>query len=359
MMLSENQRVVAKNFHAEKDAEWIRFSNEFVADFLFEDNKMVDIPITALRIIANVISIIRDHQFQPENRPQQLSLFEDVFETENNVFGYFSIKNSKVSPSRSQKQIVNAYEFLAKYKMGWYSSVNSKGKIIKTFGGLISLPSYENRGSTSFLISSFWLKKLIVIPSYNRVLFNLVYHVKNNKHVLFAIWLETVPKITGTKAYLQNLNKRFGLNYTHTGDFCSKFLRPLKAVLDEVNDLSFKYSFEGTKISVIPYLQEKTKASILGDSYNVKGATYRLNYFRKRFTLSDNDFIKLKSAYQHSTHLIENSYSNFVKVKRIAKIPTTFYMGKDFLKELQYFIIKNYRETKAANLLPEGYPRIL
>ena len=39
--------------------------------------------------------------------------------------------------------MVEAYEFLAKFKMGWYKSLNSKGKEIKTFGGLISTPSYD------------------------------------------------------------------------------------------------------------------------------------------------------------------------------------------------------------------------
>ena len=55
--------------------------------------------------------------------------------------------------------------------------VNSKGKEIKTFGGLITAPTYDERGYTSFLISSYWLKKLIVIPEYNPTLYNLVYNI--------------------------------------------------------------------------------------------------------------------------------------------------------------------------------------
>ena len=72
-------------------------------------------------------------------------------------------------------------------------SINSKGKEIKTFGGLITAPTYDERGYTSFLISSYWLKKLIVIPEYNPTLYNLVYNIRNNKHVIFAIWLAKIP----------------------------------------------------------------------------------------------------------------------------------------------------------------------
>jgi hypothetical protein len=112
-----------------------------------------------------------------------LSLFDEEFETDNNVFISMKIKNSKISPSGSTKQVVDAYEFLAKFKMGWYKSINMKGREIKTFGGLITSPSYDQRGYTSFLISSYWLKKLIVIPEYNYILYNLVYNIQNNKHI--------------------------------------------------------------------------------------------------------------------------------------------------------------------------------
>ena len=63
------------------------------------------------------------------------------------------IRNNKISPSSSTKQVVDVYEFLAKFKMSWYKSVNSERKKIKTFGVLISTPCYDKRGCTTFLIS--------------------------------------------------------------------------------------------------------------------------------------------------------------------------------------------------------------
>jgi len=86
-------------------------------------------------------------------------------------------------------------------------SINSKGKEIKTFGGLITAPTYDERGYTSFLISSYWLKKLIVIPEYNPTLYNLVYNIRNNKHVIFAIWLAKIP-YEGTTLKLETFNEK-------------------------------------------------------------------------------------------------------------------------------------------------------
>ena len=63
------------------------------------------------------------------------------FESEHNTFASMKIKNSLISPSGSSKQVIEAVEFLTKFKMGWYSSINSKGKEIKTFGGLITAPA--------------------------------------------------------------------------------------------------------------------------------------------------------------------------------------------------------------------------
>ena len=180
MSLSEKDlRHVRKKFedNGEKVPDKIRLGNQFVDDFIFDDHQAADIPINALRVIFNIVAIIGNEQFRPEDRPKQLSLFDEEFETENNIFASIKIRNSKISPSGSTKQVVDAYEFLAKFKMGWYKSLNSKGKEIKTFGGLISTPTYDQRGFTTFLISSYWLKKLLVIPKYNYVLYHLVYNI--------------------------------------------------------------------------------------------------------------------------------------------------------------------------------------
>ncbi|WP_251040554.1 hypothetical protein [Chryseobacterium sp. ISL-6] len=133
------QKIIRRAFEGTRLQQQIRLGNHFADDFIFEDQQAADIPINALRVIFNFISILSSEQFRPEGRPKQLSLFDQEFETENNIFASMRIKNSKISPSGSTKQLIEVYEFLAKFKMGWYKSANSGGKEIRTFGGLISI----------------------------------------------------------------------------------------------------------------------------------------------------------------------------------------------------------------------------
>jgi hypothetical protein len=96
MAFSEKDlRLVRKTYESkdEKSMDRIRLGNHFVDDFIFEDHQAADIPINALRVIFNIISIISNEQFRPEDRPKQLSLFDEEFETENNIFASIKIRN--------------------------------------------------------------------------------------------------------------------------------------------------------------------------------------------------------------------------------------------------------------------------
>ena len=357
-------RLIRKEFENKNEIipDRIRLGNHFVDDFIFEGHEAADIPINALRVIFNIVSIISNDQFRPEDRPKQLSLFDEEFETENNIFASFKIKNSKISPSGSTKQIVDAYEFLTKFKMGWYKSLNSKGKEIKTFGGLISIPSYDQRGYTTFLISSFWLKKLMVVPEYNYVLYNLVYNIRNNKHIIFAIWLSKIPE-NGTVLKLSTLNKKFGLNYKTANDFCFKFLKPAKLSLNKYNNQSFDYKCKRDLIFIIP-----SEIKIISDnttsesSQKASRITERLSYFRKRYGLQESEMIQLSHQYRNIPQtrvLIEKAFKEFVRVNRLKKIKSTEFQGKLFLNEIQELIIQIYRNTKMGEISPNGFPIII
>ena len=340
----------------------IRLGNNFVDDFIFDSAQSADISINALRVIFNIISIISTEQFRPASQPKQLSLFEQEFENEHNVFVSLKIRNNKISPSGSPKQIIEAYGFLAKFKMDWYKSENSKGKEIRTFGGLISTPSYDQRGYTSFLISSYWLKKLMIIPEYNIVLYNLVYNIKNNKHVLFAIWLKKIPN-AGTLLKLSTFNKKFGLNYKNTKDFCTKFLNPARVNLDKYNDLSFNYKQESGSIIIIPYytktIEDQEISIHTKENLEIK---YRLNYLQKRYGLSTNDFSNFAYHYKKmpaTRKLIESAYKEFISRTRSQNVKSTEYQGSGFLKQIQTIIIEFYGASKAAQSIPNGYPKIM
>lgn len=357
-------KLVRKVFEnkSEKNPDRIRLGNHFVDDFIFEDHEAADIPINALRVIFNIISIISSEQFRPEDRPKQLSLFDEEFETENNIFAMMKIRNNKISPSGSTKQVVDAYEFLTRFKMSWYRSLNSKGKEIKTFGGLISTPSYDHRGYTTFLISSYWLKKLMVIPEYNYVLYNLVYNIRNNKHIIFAIWLSKLPE-NGTALKLSTLNKKFGLNYKTANDFCFKFLKPARLSLNQYNNLSFNYRYKKDLISILPYYTKMIINSDLSSNNREQiEVTRRLRYFRKRYGLQDSEMIQFTYQYkniQQTRELIEKAFKEFIRMNRLRGRRSTEFQGKVFLIEIQEIIIQLYGSTKMGKLLPNGYPVIL
>ena len=361
---NKDLRIIRKEFEcsSERVPDKIRLGNNFVDDFIFENSDAADIPINALRVIFNIISIIGNNQFRPNDRPHQLSLFEEEFQTDNNIFASIKIRNSKISPSGSTKQVVAAYEFLTKFKMGWYKSENSKGKEIKTYGGLISLPSYDVRGYTTFLISSYWLKKLMVIPEYNYVLYNLVYNIRNNKHVIFAIWVSKIPEM-GTSVKLSTFNKKFGLNYKTANDFCFQFLKPARLNLNKYNSLSFNFKCDRDLITIYPYnnSQEDSREVTKVSKVDLK-ISRRLNYFKERYGLQEDEMVQFFYHYRNISQtrdLIEKAFVEFVRTTRMLRKKSTDYQGRSFLHELQKIIKANYADTKMGELFPNGYPVII
>ena len=64
MAVSEKDlRLIRKEFENknERNIDKIRIGNRFVDDFIFDDSEAADIPINALRVIFNIISIIRNY----------------------------------------------------------------------------------------------------------------------------------------------------------------------------------------------------------------------------------------------------------------------------------------------------------
>ena len=362
MYFDKNNKIIKRNFQESNPLEIIRVSNQLVDDFLYTNGKIIDIPINALRIIFNIISNLRNEQFIPEKQPRQLSLFEEEFETDNNVFIRMKILNKRISRQRSSKQIIKAYEFLADFKKGWYSSKNANGKEVKTYGGLISMPSYQERGFTSFLISSYWLKRLVFISEYNHILYDLVYNIRNNKHILFALWLSKLPE-NGTCIKRHTFNEKFGINYKCSNDLCEKFLKPIRRNLNKFNDRSFNYKYEKEMIFIIPYLTKNILDGVLSEITNENRLiNQRLKYFSKRYSIASQDIVRLEYHYKKiakSRILIEKSYKIFIENNRKRKIKSTEIKGVLFLKEIQKIMIKEYQNSETGKILPNAYPVII
>ena len=160
---------IVNEVHQKKQNSIIKMSNHFIRELFFDEkgNAVVDFKITEMRIVFLIHNTFTTSNsanlfmFQPKEEPRQLKLFEDEYLSEQNSYIKVTIKNSNISPDQNTKHIENAMEFLEGFKKDWYTSYNSKGEKIRSYGGLISMPSYTEKGYTSFLINSYWLKKII------------------------------------------------------------------------------------------------------------------------------------------------------------------------------------------------------
>lgn len=193
-------------------------------------------------------------------------------------------------------------------------------------------------------------------------MYNLVYNIRNNKHIIFAIWLSKLPE-NGTFLKLSTFNKKFGLNYKTTKDFCFKFLKPIRINLNKFNTLSFNYRYEKDTVFIIPYPTKIThEVNLFVNTEPQLEISRRMNYFQKRYGLIETEMSSFFHQYRNipqTRELIEKAFREFIRNYRLKKIKSTKFQGKAFLNEIQQFIILIYRETKMGKLMPNAYPNIL
>ena len=348
------QKKVVKVYDKElPPVDFIRFGNEFVDEFL-SGKEATKITINALKIIFNIISQLRNDQFQAKNQPRQLSLFEEEFSTHINSYARVKIRNSLIT--RDSNLLKKAYEFLDIYKKGWYKLTTSEGREIKSYGGLVSSIVFEEKGYTTFLISNYWTKRLIQIDNYNKTLYNLVYNVRSNKHILFYFWLNKLP-MEGTQIRLNTLNEYFDLEYSEAKDLCSKFLKSIRDNLNKYSHKSFNYNYLGDVITVKPYLtqyvvEEATQKETTKEDIKKE---YKLRYFKDRHLLTDTELAPLAYIYQKSPKdikIISLAYEQFILYCRENKESATSYTGERFLEILQEKIEMEYSKTREAKHIP-------
>lgn len=349
------QKKVVKVYDKElPPVDFIRFGNEFVDEFL-SGKEAIKLSINALKIVFNIISQLRNEQFQQRNNPRQLTLFEQDFaSSEFSTFSEMRIKNSLIT--RDSELLKKAYEFLESYKKGRYKFTTSDGKNVEAYGGLIAQLFYLESGYTSFLISSYWMKRLLQIDNYNKTLYKLVYNIRSSKHILFYFWLNKLP-MEGTQIKLNTLNEYFNLSYTNAKDLCSKFLKSIRNNLNKYSHKSFNYNYLGDVITVKPYLtqyvvEEATQRETTKEDIKKE---YKLRYFKDRHLLTDAELAPLAYIYQKSPKDIKTislAYEQFILYCRENKESATSYTGERFLEKLQEKIESEYAKTREAKHIP-------
>ena len=334
----------------------IRFGNEFVDEFL-SGKEATKLTINALKIVFNIVSQLRNEQFQKKSAPRQLTLFEDEFTSEHNLFAELSIKNSLITSN--SEELKKAYASLVKYKMDWYKFNTSDGSEVEAFGGLISNVYYREKGYTSFLISSYWVKRVIQIDNYNKTLYKLVYNVRSNKHILFYFWLSKLP-MDGTQVKVSTINNYFDVNYTNARDMCRDFLKPIRENLNKYSHKSFNYNYLGEIITIKPYLTREIEAEATNDKVTKEEIKkdYKMRYLKDRHQLTEEELKKIKSIIEADKRektlvLFSEAYEDFVADCRKNKERATDYIGNKFLIKYQEYIDKKYSNTREARFNPK------
>lgn len=345
--------IVREKFNTDYiDRDVIRLSNDFIEDFFLSEETSLELSINCYKIIFEIMKIIHNEQFKLEEnkRKGQLRLFEDDFLTENNTYLLIKIRNSKIT--RDTKLLEEAYEKLVKYKQKWYKATNSKGKKIKTFGGLISNVNYEDfeRGYTRFLVSSYWLQKMLDLANkgYNNFLAGIINETNSSKNIFTAIWL-THRAVDSERLTVRYLNETFGVNCKTARDFCNKFLKLRKSFLDKNALTSFNYKADGAGHVIIERYKNKTlnqEGLITPESTNEQQIkTYIASYYKKRHKLTDEQHALIKRELKNrpeNKELLTEAYNRLVTFTKLGcngeyKLMTD-YVGVKFILHFQQFI---------------------
>lgn len=368
--LNDKEINISRNYINKKNSDIINFPLDFRQNFLsMKDPNVLDLSVIALRIIFKIINDISWQQFDPlfqnperkiENQ-MKLKLFEDDFTEIDNSYSKFIYKIKEIDSNRNYTLIKNALYILENFKKEWYSFKNSKGKTIQSLGGLISRSSISD-GEIKFEVSAYWMKKLSEIQNYNIALFKTAWKLKNNKHILFYLWLLEVSP-TGTRVTFEYIQTSFDFNYTDINNFVKLALKPIKKNLDKYSNYSFNYSVKNGSINIVPYYVKTIKNVDLNKkTINNQIITQRFHYWKTRHKLNQEEFLKLRfitNLNPSSFGFLNNAYTLLIKDLKNSKTKASSITGNIFMKLFQEYIISYYKSTNWGNINPNGYPMII
>lgn len=348
---------VSKEIGTSKPNDTIRITQTFRKEFLtLTDNSdnLLDIPITSIRLIFKIISDLKFYQFSPKN-DVQMRLFDDEFKTENNTYARMKFKTTDISPNnpKNQASIKKGLSFLVNYKAGWYKSTNEKGKEISVYGGLINEPAISD-GEISFLVSSYWMEKILKIEYHNESFYKIAWALTSSKQMLFFLWLlELKPE--GTAMNYVTINKRFNLNYNSARDVAREFFKPMKKAFDANGNRSFNYAVRGNRLALVPYDMTGVLLDIKKETVDSQVVKQKTAYLKRKHNLTDSEKLILRQAFKvpNQFDLIEIAYKEVVKDFRGSDKKVTDLRGKELLERMQAKINDLYPVYRLSNDLPK------
>lgn len=323
------------------------------------NKELVNAPITTGKIIFKTLNDISNDQFRAERQPGQMALFEEEFLTEHNVYARFTFDVEDIDEHKDYNAIRRGLEFLENLDKGWHKAVNSKGKTIKSLGGVISNPTISE-GKISFLMSSYWVNKFVNLGNYNTAYFQIPWKLSKMKQVLFYLWLLEIPS-KGTKIRLDNFNDAYDYNYQTAQLVGKHVLKPLRQKLNECSNISFNYSTRKHLIHITPYYTKDVDLQLKKKTVDKQRITQKLHYWKVRHNLDKENINILKSIINIDSAafpLFLKSYQSIVDECKRKKKKVTDFQGADFIRLFQNKIIDVYGAYPWARKNPNGYPII-
>lgn len=371
---TEDTRVILKDYQRDSPSEFVDLNKEYIDFFISNKRKdnpkqLIETPIECWKIFFKTLSILKTQQFQVENQPKQLQLFEEEFKTKDNAFVSITMKTTDISEYRDKKRIKQAIDDLQENFTEWVTSVNSKGEKVESKLSLIEKPSFTH-GKIYFETSVYWLEKFVVLRKYNNYLYTLPFKLSNSKQFFFALYIEKLPENEWTKFSLKTLNQMLGLDYKYPSQLAHGFLLTLATNLNSFNSKSFNVKTDQTFIYIRPYLIKNV--GLLEKSDDILPITdktkfqlkvkYQISYLKKRHHIAQHTEKHLKNLYAASSinfDILQDAYKLMkIEIKKEKKLMTD-YVGNDFLAKWQSHIMQVYLKTPTGNHFPHGAPHVI
>lgn len=323
------------------------------------NKELLEAPITTARIFIKVLNDVSNDQFQEERNIGQLQLFEEEFMTENNTYARFTFDVEEIDEHKDYNAIRKGLEVLENLEKGWHKARNSKGKIIKSYGGVILNPNISE-GKISFLMSSYWIAKFLNLGVYNPAFFETAFALTKMRQVLFYLWLLEVPE-KGTKVKFENLQETYNYSYKDAQAFNKNVLKVWREKFDTCSNVSFNSSTKKNIIHIVPYYTKDVDLQLKKKTVTKQKITQKLHYWKLRHKLTTDEIDILKSLINLDLlnyNLFVKSYNSFVSNCKKDKTKVTDYQGSEFIKMFQDYIIETYKNTVWGDIKPNAYPVI-
>ncbi|MCG2780992.1 MAG: hypothetical protein L6264_08580 [Weeksellaceae bacterium] len=262
------------------------------------------------RIIVNILSSIKEVQSQfisvkplhESVNAKQLS-FDDYFDGwANQGTVDFILTLSNLNPGQKMKNLVVKTALISMTNMNW---LQLKDEAINGYKAVpfILEPSW-NRNYIFFKMDKAVLQHLTNMSQYFSLHRNLPYQISSNNTLRFLMWILKFKKFGGVTMEYHAVLKELFIHrekYESRSKFERDFLHVVKADLDGFNDISFNYSFEGSKYSFVLYDTLKSVGrNEKFASINDLQVERSLKYLKRKRLLSESqlkivrDFYKLR-----------------------------------------------------------------